>query len=91
MQPALATPDERQRLAALSETGLLDTLPEQVYDDITALAACICEAPIALVSRALTLGVTRHLTKARATEDEFVNAVRVLLNGLFPTARSTKL
>ena len=31
---------------------------------------------------ALTLGVTRHLTKARATEEEFVGAVRDLLNGL---------
>ena len=32
--------------------------------------------------RSLTLGITQHLTKARATEDEFVRAVRRLLDGL---------
>jgi PAS domain S-box-containing protein len=32
--------------------------------------------------RALTLGVTRHLTKARATEAEFVGTVRELLAGV---------
>jgi CheY-like chemotaxis protein len=32
--------------------------------------------------RALTLGITRHLTKARATEAEFVRVVRELLGGL---------
>ncbi len=31
---------------------------------------------------ALTLGVTRHLTKARAREEDVVSAVRELLNGL---------
>jgi CheY-like chemotaxis protein len=32
--------------------------------------------------RALTLGVTRHLTKARATEEEFVRTVREMLAGV---------
>ena len=30
----------------------------------------------------LTLGITRHLTKARTTEDELMASVRELLNGL---------
>jgi PAS domain S-box-containing protein len=50
MIPAPPTPDEKERLEALRQTGLLDTLPEQVFDDLTALASTICEAPIALVS-----------------------------------------
>ncbi|MCP3137280.1 ATP-binding protein [Pyxidicoccus xibeiensis] len=32
--------------------------------------------------RQLTLGITRHLTKARSSEDELVTSVRELLNGL---------
>jgi PAS domain S-box-containing protein len=32
--------------------------------------------------RQLTLGITRHLTKARSSEDELVASVRELLNGL---------
>ncbi len=43
-------PNEEARLAALREYNILDTLPEQAYDDITLLASQICQAPIALVS-----------------------------------------
>jgi signal transduction histidine kinase len=42
--------DELERLAALRRYDILDTLPEQVYDDLTSLAARLCETPIALVS-----------------------------------------
>ena len=42
--------DEAQRLAALREYGVLDTAPEQCFDDLTLLAAHICQTPIALVS-----------------------------------------
>jgi GAF domain-containing protein len=42
--------DEAQRLAALREYNILDTKAEQVYDDITALAAHVCHAPITMIS-----------------------------------------
>ena len=45
------TPDnEQQRLAMLKEYAILDTLPEQAYNDFTTLASLICGTPIALVS-----------------------------------------
>lgn len=41
---------EAARLEALRQYRILDTPSEQAYDDITALAAFICDVPIALVS-----------------------------------------
>ncbi|MEN3975279.1 PAS domain S-box protein [Emcibacter sp. SYSU 3D8] len=43
-------PDESARLEALRRYGVLDTPPEQAFDDLTALAARICAAPMAMVS-----------------------------------------
>ena len=40
---------ELRRLAALRELGILDTPQEAGFDDITALAAQICDAPVAMV------------------------------------------
>jgi GAF domain-containing protein len=42
--------NEAQRLAALREYHILDTAAEQAYDDLTALAAYLCHAPIAMIS-----------------------------------------
>jgi GAF domain-containing protein len=42
--------NEAERLAALREYHILDTAAEQTYDDITALAAYLCEVPIAMIS-----------------------------------------
>lgn len=39
-----------ERLRKLYALGILDTLEEQAYDDLTKLAAEICQTPIALVS-----------------------------------------
>jgi GAF domain-containing protein len=42
--------NEKERLAALQTFQILDTPPEKEFDDITALAACICGTPIAIIS-----------------------------------------
>jgi len=42
--------DEAARLAALHELEILDTAPEQIYDDVVALAAEICDMPIAMIN-----------------------------------------
>lgn len=42
--------DDRDRLAALGRTGLLDTLPDPGFDRLTRLAGRLLAAPIALVS-----------------------------------------
>lgn len=35
---------------ALNSYDLMDSLPEKIYDDITALAATICKTPVSLVN-----------------------------------------
>jgi GAF domain-containing protein len=42
--------NEKARLAALESYRVLDTAPEQAYDDIVALATFICGTPIATVT-----------------------------------------
>jgi GAF domain-containing protein len=42
--------DEPDRLRALRGYEILDTPPEQAFDDLTLLASVICETPISLVS-----------------------------------------
>jgi GAF domain-containing protein len=41
---------EKKRLKVLWQYDILDTVPETIFDDLTELAARICEAPIALIS-----------------------------------------
>ncbi len=47
---SLDTHDEASRQRALDSYHVVDSLPEQAYDDIVRLAAVLCDAPIALVS-----------------------------------------
>jgi hypothetical protein len=42
--------DDASRVAALEKYAILDTDPEQVFDDLTLLASFICKTPIALIS-----------------------------------------
>ena len=42
--------NEPERLATLRGLGILDTPPELAYDELSALAAHICQTPIALIS-----------------------------------------
>lgn len=50
MQAAPPTPNEAARLERLRRFGVLDTLPQEAFDHITALASVICDTPIALIS-----------------------------------------
>ena len=42
--------NDAERLATLHRYSILDTLPEQSYEDLTALAAYICGTPTAIIS-----------------------------------------
>ena len=48
--PEATIKTEQERLAALASCAVLDTPPESRFDDLTELAARLCETPIALVS-----------------------------------------
>ena len=42
--------NEEDRIAALEKYAILDTDPEQSFDDLTLLASFVCKTPIALIS-----------------------------------------
>ncbi len=50
MKSAPFPDNEEVRIRLLTELDILDTLEEQAYDDLTYIAAQICNVPIALVS-----------------------------------------
>lgn len=50
MREAPIPENESERLDALKQYQILDTLPEQEYDDITLIASQVCNSPIALIS-----------------------------------------
>ncbi len=61
MQSAAQPANEAHRLWALRQYDVLDSEREALFDDITSLAACVCEAPIALIS---LVDVSRQWFKA---------------------------
>ncbi len=65
MNPAMPHPlpaSEADRIAALHGLRILDTLPQEVFSHVTALAASICGAPMALITL-----VDEHRQWAKAT------------------------
>jgi signal transduction histidine kinase len=58
--------NETDRLAALYGLGILDTEPEQDFDDIVALASAVCRVPMSLVS---LIDTDRQWFKARLGTD----------------------
>ena len=62
MQIAPLPPHETARLARLRSLGILDTLPQQAYDDISALAMAICKTPMAYIG---FIDADREWLKAR--------------------------
>lgn len=50
MQTSPIPANETQRLARLHGLGILDTLPQKAFDDISALAQMICGTPVALIT-----------------------------------------
>ena len=59
--------NEAARLETLQRYGVLDTLPEQEFDDLSRLASMICGTPIALVS---LVDANRQWFKARIGMEE---------------------
>src|SRR4051794_14176352 len=53
--------DERSRVAALEGYDILDTPPEEMFEDLVRLAALVCDAPIAQIN---FIDDTRLWTKA---------------------------
>ncbi len=62
MIPPPLLPNESERLEALERYEVLDSPAEAAFDELVALIASVCEAPIALVS---LVGVDRQWFKAK--------------------------
>jgi GAF domain-containing protein len=50
MKAAAIPQNEARRLKVLWQYEVLDTVPEEIFDDLSELAGAICDAPISLIS-----------------------------------------
>lgn len=86
--------NEVKRLNVLWQYDVLDTVPEAVFDDLTDLAAHICEAPIALISlideKRQWFKARRGLKSKETSRDISFCAHAILKNGLFVVADAAK-
>lgn len=94
MKPAPIPQNEARRLKVLWQYEVLDTVPEEVFDDLAELASTICEAPIALIS---LVDESRQWFKARVgfdvtetSRDVSFCSHAILQPGLFIVPDATK-
>ena len=69
MLPAHAS-HEAARLQALQSYGILDTLPEEAFDQLATLAARVCDCPMAVVN---FVDSERQWFKAAARDRSFLD------------------
>ena len=79
--------DEAERLAALRSYGILDTPPEQAFEDVVRIAAQICNAPIAVVN---LIDETRQWFKAEIGLGVRETPLDVNLCSRYPRVRSLR-